>query len=69
VASRLAEQIIAVKGHEPRLPGGFGADISIESPLPAASVLRVHTEGDPDFVVMGRGYPPTYVEPWGDDEE
>lgn len=68
VASRLAEQIIAVKGHEPQLPGGFGADISINEPLPAANILRVHTQGDPDFEAMGRGYPLTYGEPAYKDE-
>jgi len=55
VASRIAEQIIAVKGHEPRLPGGFGADICISEPLPAANVLCVLTEGDPNFAALGRG--------------
>ncbi|MBY5363580.1 hypothetical protein HFO97_27255 [Rhizobium leguminosarum] len=69
VVSRIAEQIVAVKGHEPRLPGGFGADLSVREPLPAANILRVHTEGDPDFAAMGRGYPPTYVEPVYGDEE
>ena len=64
VASRIASQIIAVKGHEPLLPGGFGADIYISSPLPASSVLRVHTEGESDFAAMGRNYPASYP---GDD--
>ncbi len=69
VVARLAQQIIAVKGHEPRLPGGFGADICIRQPLPPANILRVLTEGDPHFASLGRRYPLTYAERMCDEEE
>jgi hypothetical protein len=69
VPPRIADQIVAVKWHAPKLPSQFGVDLCIKDPLPAANVLRIHTDGEPDFAIMARGYPDTYVEPIDEDED
>jgi hypothetical protein len=69
VASRIAQAIVAAKGCEPEQPKDLAIDISIRSALPADYVLRVHTEGEPDFAALGRGYPSTYVKPLDEDEK
>jgi hypothetical protein len=44
------------------IPGKFAFDLRVTSPLPPAAVLAVHTEGEPIFASMGRGYPSNYVD-------
>jgi hypothetical protein len=40
-----------------------GLDLDIERPLPSDVILRVHTEGDKDYVKMGSGYPSSFKAP------
>jgi hypothetical protein len=44
------------------IPGKFAFDLRVSSPLPPAAVLDVHTEGEPAFEGMGRGYPASFVD-------
>lgn len=38
-------------------------DIYVEHPLPASSILRIHSEGDEPYEQFGRGYPENYHSP------
>lgn len=44
------------------VPDSGGFDLYTTQPLPAQNVLAVHSEGDPSFAMMARGYPPSFVE-------
>jgi hypothetical protein len=36
-------------------------DLQLVQPLPAAAILRIHTEGDADYQRFGAGYPSTFT--------
>jgi hypothetical protein len=38
-------------------------ELDIEHCLPASNILRIHSEGEEDYKVIGRGYPTTFEEP------
>jgi hypothetical protein len=44
------------------IPAKQAFDLYIDTPLPAAAVLAVHTEGEPAFHAMGRSHPAGFVD-------
>lgn len=44
------------------IPDKFDFDLYVNTPLPANTVLTVHTEGEATFVAMGRTYPADFVD-------
>jgi hypothetical protein len=44
------------------IPDKFAFDLRVTSPLPAAAVLAVHTEGESTFAGMARGHPASFVD-------
>lgn len=45
--------------------GGF--DLYASSPLDADALLRIHSQGEPDFALLARGYPTGFRDRFGDD--
>jgi hypothetical protein len=43
-----------------------GLDLAIEHSVPASSILRIHSEDEEDYQMIGRGYPVTFKEPGWD---
>ena len=44
------------------VPDNGGFDLYTSQPLPAQNVLAVHSQGDPTFSTMARGYPAFFIE-------
>ncbi|UVK48267.1 hypothetical protein BPNPMPFG_007606 (plasmid) [Mesorhizobium sp. AR07] len=57
---------IAVREYACSLGSEFlreGLDLGVEHKLPPSNILRIHSEGEEGYTVIGRGYPTTYKEP------
>lgn len=58
-----AEAVVAAYGRTLGcVPDNGGFELYTTQPLPAQNVLAVHSEGDPSFATMARGYPASFVE-------
>lgn len=58
-----AEAVVAAFGRTLGCePGKRGFDLHTTAPLPPASVLAVHSEGERCFAELGRGYPGSFVD-------
>lgn len=59
-----AEAVVAAYGRMLGCrPAKHAFDLYTHQPLPPSHILAIHTEGDPTFAAMARGYPSGYVDP------
>lgn len=60
---RAAKAVIATFGRSAgSIPDKNSFDLYANRPLPPEAVLAVHTEGEPDFANLARGYPAGFVD-------
>lgn len=66
-AYRAAESVVAAFGRSIGVvTDDYGFSLYVDQALPASAILDIHSEGDPAYNAIGRGYPANFVDRRGE---